>query len=287
MGHHLVVFAHGPEDSKRWVINLRDNSVQTPWGFSFGAADDKYSLTQFGKNQIIKFGGEEDRKATNELVLMTIDSFDRKILLKYLSLITSSALRIRSEVIQHKNAPKISGHTAVTYQDCLFVFGGRSTGRGNSPNYKLWCYDLSILSLKALLISSIVRRTWKQCDTIGEGPDPKDGAKSWIKDDKLYVYGGLTRNSEIKVNYSELFELNLSKRNPFSTKLKLLSLESMKWRKIEQSGTSTPGQDSTFFERLSTDIYGDNLLILKNETKDESDQLYCCNRSRLSRDLSF
>jgi len=79
MGHHLVVFAHGPEDNELWVIDLRDNSVQTSWGFSFGAVDDNYSLTKYGDNQIIKFGGEENRKATNELVLLTIDSFDRNL----------------------------------------------------------------------------------------------------------------------------------------------------------------------------------------------------------------
>ncbi len=79
MGHHLFVFAHGPKDSKRRVINLKDNSVQTCWGFSFGDINDNYSLTTYGENKIIKFGGEADKKATNELVLITISSFNRNI----------------------------------------------------------------------------------------------------------------------------------------------------------------------------------------------------------------
>jgi len=115
-------------------------------------------------------------------------------------------------VIQDENAPKVSGHTAAIYEDCLFVFGGRNTGAANVGNNSLWCYDLSIyLSQKDFLISQIDKRAWKLCETVGEGPKPKEGAKSWIKDGNLYIYGGSTRNSKNKVNYSELFKLNLSK----------------------------------------------------------------------------
>ena len=60
----------------------------------------------------------------------------------------------------------------------------------------------------------------------------------------------------------------------------------MKWRKIEQKEPN-PGQDSEFFGRFSADVYGDNLLILKNEAKDESDKLYYCNRRKNSFDLLF
>jgi len=55
----------------------------------------------------------------------------------------------------------------------------------------------------------------------------------------------------------------------------------MKWKKIEQKDPK-PGQDSEFFGRFSTDVYGDNLLVLKNETEDQHDKLYCCNKRRHS-----
>ncbi len=50
----------------------------------------------------------------------------------------------------------------------------------------------------------------------------------------------------------------------------------MEWRKIDKYGPNRPDQGSTFFGRFSADLYGDNLLVLKNEAKDESDKLYCC-----------
>ena len=128
------------------------------------------------------------------------------------SLIISLALTIQSEIIQDSNAPKVSGHTAAIYQDRLFVFGGRNRGTDHVSNNRLWCYDLSIyLSQNSPLISQIEKRTWTLCDTICRGPKPKEGAKSWIKDGNFYVYGGFTRAGKNRINYSELFQLNLSK----------------------------------------------------------------------------
>jgi len=79
MGHHLVVFAHGPEDSEHWVIDLQNNKIQRESGYYYFGRKENYTLTKYGENQIIKFGGEQDKRATNELVWITIDSFDRSL----------------------------------------------------------------------------------------------------------------------------------------------------------------------------------------------------------------
>ena len=94
LGHHLFVFAHGLQlgsyrKTKHWVIDLQNNRVEIPWEWwnYFGAAKQNYSLTKYGENKIVKFGGEMTGKVTNELVLITVDSFERKLLLKSISLI--------------------------------------------------------------------------------------------------------------------------------------------------------------------------------------------------------
>ena len=80
------------------------------------------------------------------------------------------------------------------------------------------------------------------------------------------------------MNYRELFELNLSKKQITKANFKAF-IESMNWRKIEQSDPQ-PGQNSKFSGRLSVGVYGDHLLVFKNEKRDEYDRLYCCNRRR-------
>ena len=95
------------------------------------------------------------------------------------------------------------------------------------------------------------------------------------------MYGGFIRTPKftIKANYKELFELNLSKF--FSFPHPIISQESMKWRKIKQKD-SHPGLDSTVFYRFSADVYGNHLLILKNEAENEVDKFYYCNRRTCS-----
>ncbi len=87
LGHHLFVFARAlvigtSRKTKHWVIDLQNNKIETPWDWTdyFGNAKDNYTLNKYGENQIIKFGGEMPGKISNELVIMTVNSFDRKIL---------------------------------------------------------------------------------------------------------------------------------------------------------------------------------------------------------------
>ena len=53
----------------------------------------------------------------------------------------------------------------------------------------------------------------------------------------------------------------------------------MQWRKIEQYDPE-PGQNSIFINRLSVDIYGNFMLVLKNELEGGCDRLYCCDRRK-------
>ncbi len=68
IGHHLFFFSQDYSE-KIWAIDLRDNSVQKKWTSEF-RYDENDSLNNYGENQLIKFG--------SELLLITIDSFDRK-----------------------------------------------------------------------------------------------------------------------------------------------------------------------------------------------------------------
>ncbi len=47
---------------------------------------------------------------------------------------------------------------------------------------------------------------------INIGIEGREGAKSLMRGDCLYIYGGYSKHVKTKVNYMELFELNLSKR---------------------------------------------------------------------------
>jgi len=68
-------------------------------------------------------------------------------------------------------------------------------------------------SPKNPLIVQIEKRTWKLCETTGEIPKPRNGAKSFVIDGKLFIYGVCSQKCETDASYKELFELNLSKIN--------------------------------------------------------------------------
>ncbi len=86
LGHHLVILVQGsrwfwsdPCPAKLYVIDLRDNSVQEDTSFqSVFQGYENYSFTPNGENQIIMFGGERREVATNHMIWMTIQSFNRR-----------------------------------------------------------------------------------------------------------------------------------------------------------------------------------------------------------------
>jgi len=61
---------------------------------------------------------------------------------------------------------------------------------------------------------------------------------------------------------------------------KVIVLGTMQWRQIEQKNPE-PGQDSQYMNRLSVDVYGENMLVMKNEEDGGFDELYCCNRRKI------
>ncbi len=89
LGHHLVILAQGLRDfwshplpARLYVIDLRDQSVQEDTSFqTVFEGYENYSFTAYGDNQIILFGGERSEVATNRMVWMTIQSFNRKLFL--------------------------------------------------------------------------------------------------------------------------------------------------------------------------------------------------------------
>jgi len=82
LGHHLVILAQGSR-AKLYVVDLRDNSVQEE-NNSFQSVFQEYennSFTTYGNNQIIMFGGEKNKVATQRMIWITVESFNRKIII--------------------------------------------------------------------------------------------------------------------------------------------------------------------------------------------------------------
>lgn len=69
---------------------------------------------------------------------------------------------------------KRTGHTAVTYGDCIYVFGGTD---GNYHYNDVWCFDTNA-------------GTWTELDCIGFIPMPREGHAATLVDDVMYILGG-------------------------------------------------------------------------------------------------
>ncbi len=76
------------------------------------------------------------------------------------------------------------------------------------------------------LILAIEERTWKLCETSRQAPsnllreyfllrktkiEAREGARSFVAEDTFYIYGGYSTRSKVKINFSELWALNLGK----------------------------------------------------------------------------
>lgn len=67
-----------------------------------------------------------------------------------------------------------TGHTCVTYQDRLYLFGGTD---GNYHYNDTWCFDFAT-------------RTWTELKCIGYIPAPREGHAACLIDDIMYIFGG-------------------------------------------------------------------------------------------------
>jgi len=94
MGHYLVVLIHEQHNvddfifSRKYepttvlVVDLRENRVQTAKikGDRINVENKSYTLTKYGENQLIRYGGQSVDKSTS-LTRITITSFERLTIL--------------------------------------------------------------------------------------------------------------------------------------------------------------------------------------------------------------
>ncbi|GAA6018429.1 hypothetical protein JCM11491_006994 [Sporobolomyces phaffii] len=70
--------------------------------------------------------------------------------------------------------PPRTGHTCVTFGDCLYIFGGTD---GQYHYNDTWSYDLNT-------------QVWTELSCIGYIPVPREGHAATLVDDVMYVFGG-------------------------------------------------------------------------------------------------
>ncbi|GAA5956541.1 hypothetical protein JCM3765_003477 [Sporobolomyces pararoseus] len=70
--------------------------------------------------------------------------------------------------------PPRTGHTCVTFGDCLYIFGGTD---GQYHYNDTWSYDLNT-------------QIWTELSCIGYIPVPREGHAATLVDDVMYVFGG-------------------------------------------------------------------------------------------------
>jgi len=261
MGDYLVIAAHdcsyqqgnrgsdydsdGDQPATLLAVNLRDNSVQRELIHDFYYQED-YSFNKYSENQIISFGGTAGRKALGNVDLITITSFE--------------PFSFEVEGLENNQCgPKLRGHTAQIYNDCLYVYGGRNENFFAGPEEDLWCFDL-------------VRGIWTQCQTSGEGPGPRARASSFIIQDNLYIYGGEGKSRDNNSGLKDIFVLNLSKFS-YLIQNQNLPVGSMIWMKLKQEETYLQGRDTFRGTELNSDLYKGNLIIVGDGKRPD---VLCC-----------
>ncbi len=82
INHHLITIIHnGNEPTTLLAVDLYDNSVQQAEApESMFSDQEKFTLTSYKDNQIIKYGGLKDHNPIGDIVRITIESFQRIIL---------------------------------------------------------------------------------------------------------------------------------------------------------------------------------------------------------------
>ena len=85
MGHYLIMMIEARYSGSKprlCVVNLRDTTYQEEVLEKPFLVTKGFSFNKYGDNQIIMFGGEIYEKITNQMILITIESFSRKILIR-------------------------------------------------------------------------------------------------------------------------------------------------------------------------------------------------------------
>ena len=78
----MIVARYAKSKQRICVVNLRDTTYQEEVLEKSFLVTKGFSFIKYGENQIIMFGGEIYEKVTNQMILITIESFNRKILIR-------------------------------------------------------------------------------------------------------------------------------------------------------------------------------------------------------------
>jgi len=126
--------------------------------------------------------------------------------------------------------PSRTEHSAVVYQDLMYIFGGYGSGEGYTNT--VYCYD-PILNSATLI------------ETTGEAPLPRSAHSAVVYKDHMYIYGGW--DSDFSRN--DLFSFN------FATK---------EWKNITYKGVSPPAVRSH-----CTVVYKDSMFVFGGYGEDK------------------
>jgi len=247
-----------------FAIDFRDNSVQEVTKNKQLLCSQEDILLKCNDKQILILRGSI---TNNELYLLTIESFERKVYSTFQSLTLYKAFKWDYEIVHTQDLrPNLMHETAQIYNEFLYVSGQCLFGLGFSER-ELWTLNLSKKTLSFYFLTLKEDLTWELCETYGEPPGLMKTPSSFIIQDNLYLFGG---------SQKDIFELNLGKslqkiNNP-------MGIDSMNWTKLEQ--------DVDYFDKVQMikggGIYKDHFITLGHCQKDYSFEdyvLYCWNPS--------
>jgi len=124
-----------------------------------------------------------------------------------------------------------SYHSAQIYQDNMYILGGKERKMQKENTLEVWKFDLNV-------------HTWSFCQTTGDKPMPRHSPGSALLEDKLYLFGGQSKESKNIFNRGDLFG------NEKANDLFVLDLKTMTWKEI-QSDNFLP------LSKLSADLRGE------------------------------
>ncbi|KAG0703625.1 hypothetical protein DFH29DRAFT_998279 [Suillus ampliporus] len=154
-----------PQDDRLYLLNLgtfiliveRKHTMRGP----APAGRYGHAVTMVGTKFFV-FGGQVDSEFLDDLWSFDLDT-----------LRTQPAWELCQPLGAVRPAQR-TGHTCVTYQDRIIVFGGTD---GQYHYNDIWSYDTNT-------------RTWTELQCTGFIPSPQEGHATAVVDDVIYIFGG-------------------------------------------------------------------------------------------------
>ncbi|WFD33963.1 hypothetical protein MCUN1_000791 [Malassezia cuniculi] len=164
-GGDTKIRAEDRQDDALYLLNLNNREWTRVVAGSQGGAPGPagrygHTLSIIGSN-LLMFGGQVESTFFDELWLFDLNTLKTTPVWQLIS-------------VNGPRPARRTGHTCVTYQDRLYLFGGTD---GNYHYNDTWCFDL-------------VSRTWTELKCIGYIPVPREGHAACLIDDIMYVFGG-------------------------------------------------------------------------------------------------